>query len=264
MRTLLLFLAAAASCTADDAPFAPKFYAFQNGLPGGAPAEQAKLLKELGYDGVAQVGSGNLGERIAAYEKAGIRVLSVYLNVNDEPLSAEKIRPLAKRDALVELTVRKMTPRTVEAVRRTAEVADELGIRVALYPHAGFAVATIPQALDLIEKVDHQNLGVMFNLCHYLRNEPAADLKKTLTRTAPHLFAVSTNGADVDGRGWDTLIQPLDAGTFPQQRLLDVLEKIEFEGPVSLQCYAVKGDKRTNLARSMKAWRRMTKQSLAP
>ena len=77
----------------------------------------------------------------------------------------------------------------------TAEMAATLKIKVALYPHHGFAVATMPQALDLIAKVNHPNLGVMFNLCHYLKNENAADLETILEKSRPHLFSVSTCGA---------------------------------------------------------------------
>ena len=34
------------------------------------------------------------------------------------------------------------------------------------------------------------------------------------------------------------------------------LKKLNFKGPVGLQCYAVRGDKRTNLKSSMAAWKK--------
>ena len=203
------------------------------------------------------MGAGNLAGRVAAYEKEGLKVLSVYLNVDDTPIPADTVRPLADRGTLIELTVRKMTPRTVEAVRQTAEMAAKMNIRVALYPHHGFAVARIPQALDLIAKVGHPNLGVMFNLCHFLRGEKAEDLEATLEKAGDRIFAVSTNGADIDGKNWGGLIQPLDSGTFPQERLFSALRKLGFKGPVGLQCYGVKGDKRKNLERSIAAWKQV-------
>ena len=58
----------------------------------------------------------------------------------------------------------------------TAEMAAELNIRVALYPHLLFAIAKMPHSLFLIKKVDHPNLGVIFNLFHFLKFENAADL----------------------------------------------------------------------------------------
>ena len=238
--------------------FHPGFYAFRNGVSFGAPEKEAATLKELGYDGISQVYAGGkkLAARVAAYDKAGVKVLSIYLNVDDKPIAAEVVRPLKNRGALIELTVRKMTPRTVEAVRRTAEMAAGLKIRVALYPHHGFAVARMAQAMDLIAKVDHPNLGVMFNLCHFLKGEKSDTLEDVLKRAGPRLFAVSTAGADLGGEGWGDLIKPLDQGNFPQKRLFSALKRLGFKGPVGLQCYAVRGDKRTNLKSSMAAWKK--------
>ncbi|MCA9247271.1 MAG: sugar phosphate isomerase/epimerase [Planctomycetales bacterium] len=237
--------------------FAPPLFAFENGVAFGSFDNEAKTLKQLGYDGISQVhaGGSQLAERVAAYDRAGLRVLSVYLDVSDQPLAAELVAPLANRGALIELTIRKRTPATVDAVRQTAAMAARHKIRVALYPHHGFAVATMPQAMDLIREVDHPNLGVMLNLCHFLKGEPADDLESALEQAGSRLFAVSTCGASLGGRSWNELIQPLDSGNFPQQRLFRKLRELQFTGPVSLQCYAVPGDKRTNLERSMTAWR---------
>lgn len=235
----------------------PPFFAFQNGVRLGTPDDEARVLKELGYDGISQVflTGDPLAKKIAAFDKAGLKVLSVYLNVDDTPIAEDAIRPLADRDAIVELTVRKTTPQTVEPVRQTAEMAEKLNVRVALYPHHGFAVATMPNAMDLIAKVDHPNLGVMFNLCHFLKNENADDLEKVLKQAGDKLFAVSTSGANVDGDNWGELIQTLDQGNFSQRRLLKALREVQFAGPVGLQCYGVRGDSRENLQRSMSAWK---------
>lgn len=239
--------------------FKPRFYAFQNGVSFGSLENEAKTLKQLGYDGISQVkaGGSKLAERIAAYDNAGLKVLSIYLNVDDVPIAAEKVEPFKNRGAMIELTIRKMTPKTVEAVRQTAEMSAKMKIRVALYPHHGNAVATMPQAMDLIARVDHPNLGVMFNLCHFLKGEKAEDLEQVLETAGSRLFAVSTSGANLGGRGWGDLIKPLDQGNFPQERLFRALKKLGFKGPVGLQCYGVRGDKRTNLNSSMVAWRKM-------
>jgi len=265
-----LFIVSASAAAREPAaestkPFAPKFYAFQNGVAFGSHEQAAKTLGALGYDGVSQVfvGGEKLARQIAAYEKHGLKVLSIYLNVDDKPIAAEVVKPLAGRGGLIELTVRKMTPQTVAAVRQTAEMASKLKTKVALYPHHGFAVATMPEALELAEKVDHPNLGVMFNLCHFLRNEDPATLEQVLEKAGPKLFAVSisgadsVSGADKGGKGWGDLIKPLDQGTFPQDRVLRALKKLGFDGPVGLQCYGVRGDKRENLKRSIAAWKKL-------
>ena len=239
---------------------APELYAFENGLGFGTDAEEAAFLKKLGYAGVSQVKSGGetLARKIAAYGAEGLRVLSVYRDVGEAGVDAKDLLPLAGKDATIELTIREMKPGTLAAVRKTCLAAEGLGMRVAIYPHHGYGIATMPQALDLVSKVDHPNLGVMFNLCHFLRGEDAADLEKVLKSAGEHLFAVSVSGADSGGEEWDALIKTLDQGSFDQKNLLDTLDKAGFKAPFALQCYAIKGDKKENLARSMAAWKKLT------
>lgn len=246
--------------TADE-PISIPLYAFENGLGFGNADQEAAELKRLGYAGISQVQATGerLRQRIEACDRHGLKVLSVYLNVNDHPIAEEAVKPLADRGAIIELTIQRMTPETVKAVRQTAEMASKHGIQVALYPHHGLAVATMPQALDLIKKVDHPNLGVMFNLCHFLRGENVSDLAQVLEAAGDRLFAVSTCGADQAGRGWGELIQTLDRGDFPQQRLLKQLQSQGFQGPIALQCFAIPGDKRDNLQRSINAWKAVVK-----
>ena len=115
----------------------------------------------------------------------------------------------------------------------------------------------MPQAMELIAQVNHPNLGVMFNLCHFLKNEKVETLELVLEKAGPRLFAVSTCGANLQGQSWGDLIKPLDEGDFPQQRLMRALKKMNFKGPVGLQCYGVRGDKRANLSKSLAAWNRI-------
>ena len=244
-----------------DENFSPKFYTFFNGMPEMSYDDEAKMLKEFCYDGISQIygGGDKLAQRVAAYKKQDLKVLSVYLEATETAIDAGLIESLAE-GGMIELTVAKISPEVVDSIRQTAEMASRLNIRVVLYPHFGNAVATMPQAIELVEKVNHPNLGIMFNLCHFLKSEKAEDLEAILTKAAPHLFSVSINGADSDGKNWDTLIQTLDKGNFLQQRLLGALKKLHYKGPVCLQCYAVKGDKKSNLKQSIDAWKKILKE----
>lgn len=232
-------------------------YAFENGLGFGTDAEEAAFLKQAGYAGVSQVNAGGetLGRKVAAHEKEGLRVLSVYRDVDGAGLDAVSLGSLSGKGAMIELTVKKLTDSTPARIREICLVAEGLGMRVALYPHHGFGIATVPQALDMVSKVDYPNLGVMFNLCHFLRGENLADLEKTIAGAGKNLFAVSVSGADADGKEWDALIKPLGEGNFPMERLLDCLTKSGFSGPIALQCFGIKGDRKGNLSKSIAAWK---------
>ena len=103
---ILAAYVAFAKATESDS-FRPRFYAFENGVRFGSFENEAQTLKQLGYDGISQVqtGGAKLAERIAASEKVGLQVLSVYLNVNDTPIAADLVKPLENRGAIIELTI---------------------------------------------------------------------------------------------------------------------------------------------------------------
>ena len=146
------------------------------------------------------------------------------------------------------------TARAVKLIREIADLADESGIRVALYPHYGFYVATAQDALGLVRAVDRKNVGLTFNLCHELRAGNAKRFDDLIKEIAPFMLYASINGADHKG-GWDKLVRPLDEGEFDVAGLLVKLKNAGYAGPIGLQCYAVKGDQYENLKRSMAAWR---------
>ena len=55
----------------------------------------------------------------------------------------------------------------------------------------------MPQAMDLIEKVNHPNLGVMFNLCHFLKNEDPKTLETTLEKAGSKLTKAQQFGVTI-------------------------------------------------------------------
>jgi sugar phosphate isomerase/epimerase len=144
-----------------------------------------------------------------------------------------------------------------------ADVAQQHEVKVALYPHFGFYVATAHDALRLVRATDRANVGVSINLCHELRSGNAAQLDEIVQAAAPYLFLVSINGADHEG-DWDRLIQTLDRGDFDVGAFLKQLQAVGYLGPIGLQCYNLKGDQRENLKRSMQAWQKLQQTTHPP
>ena len=111
---------------------------------------------------------------------------------------------------------------------------------------------------DVANKVDRPNCGVIFNLCHFLRNEDADTMAAVLRAARPRLMAVTINGADLAGKNdpdWQRLIQPLDRGSFDVPSVLRELKQLDYRGPIGLMCYGVGGDAQDHLARSIARWR---------
>ena len=246
----------------------------------GAPTEVAPQVKDLGYAGIA----GRLGDQpmAEAMRAAGLKFFGGYqvvqLNAEGPALDAAlrgRIDRMQGHATAVWLglhriakggqPVPKAAPEAMEValreVRTIADYAQSRGVRVALYPHAGFWLERVEEAVDLAERLSHPNLGVMFNLCHWLKMEGAErDPAPVLQQALPRLFFVTVSGADIgDTRKmpWRQLIQPLGSGTYDVAAFLGKLVKAGYSGPVGFQGYGIQEDPRTVMTATMAAWRRM-------
>jgi sugar phosphate isomerase/epimerase len=236
-------------------------------------AEQAAMLKDLGYDGVGHIWLDGVSERLKTLDDAGLKLYQITMTVDLTPGKPaydsrfKDVLALVKgRHVQFDLLVGGMKPsdpagdeRAVKILREMSDLARDSGSQLLLYPHVSNWIERIEDAVRVAEKVDRPNVGVMFNLCHWLRVDPSRDYRSLLHRALPRLWAVSINGADVQDEkpGWDHYIQPLDRGSFDVAGLLKTLDELGYTGPVGLQCYGIGGDARDHLARSMAAWRRM-------
>lgn len=238
------------------------------------PAEQVAMIKELGYAGIGPIyhGVDDLKQWFDALDKAGLKMFAIYvpLRLDSAEASITSLKEVAAalkgRETMLWLTVTdKGHPPSatdddetaVKALQDIAGMAREAGLRVAMYPHTGCYVARVEDGVRLAEKAGCKNLGVTFNLCHWLKVD-GKDLDATLKAAQPHLFCVSINGADADGKDWKALIQPLDRGTYDVAQLLRRLKKMGYTSPIGLQHYGIKGDASENLRHSMDGWKKVS------
>jgi sugar phosphate isomerase/epimerase len=263
MKILFALVVSAAFAVASDAPL----FVFDNGVGRGSLTldEQAELTKKTGYAGIFYSGTKDIPQLLAAHNARGLKMIGIYtgMNLNDQspsydPGLPEAIRQLRGTGALITFTVNGKAAdadeKAVKVIREVCDMAAQAGLKVALYPHYGFHVATIEDALRIREKAGRSNLGIVFNLCHWLRSGDEANLETRLKQAISHTLMVSINGADHQG-DWDRLIQTLDRGEFDVKAFLKQVRRAGYRGPIGLQCYNVKGDRQENLVRSMKAWR---------
>jgi len=252
-------------------PLTNPFFAFYNGAGRDQHVpleEQAELVKRTGYAGLQFTGTQHIPEMLQALESRGLKMFAIYVAAHIdgdkpsyEPGLPEALRQLQGHGTVIWLTVRGSAPdgdaRATAVVREIADMAAASGLRVALYPHIGMYVGRLEDALRVVKSVDRPNLGVTFNLAHFLAAKDEPNLDARLREALPHLFMVSINGAEHQG-GWDRLIQPLDRGEFDVYGLLKKLLALGYHGPIGLQCYQVPGDREENLSRSMAAWRKFS------
>lgn len=277
VTTALLCTASARAGDQADWPF----FAFDNGVGRGVwtPEVQAGTLKELGYDGISYnyTNPADFRKKLSACTAAGISIHAVYVysfvDQPDKPYDPgvkEVIRMLKGTDTLIWLTLRNGKPKTMDAqaaaiVRDIASQANESGLKVSLYPHAGFYVATAEDAVRVAKATDMPNVGVTINLCHELFAGNANRLDEVVRTAGPHLNLVSINGASpIAGKGpkaWDTL--PIGAGSFDVDAFLKMVKATGYGGPIGHQFYNVPGEDREKLGRAIRAWRDMKPRAQA-
>ena len=215
-------------------------------------AAQAKLFRELGYDGAghlaqefgyAGIGTRNVTveQRAASLAAEGLRMHHVYARVvleNENPIDLKRVAEVmptlaAHRSQLVVLLLgnRKadLDERAVTVLAQIADLAKPHGVPVAIYPHHNDYTENLTEALRIVRKLDRPDeVGVMFNLIHWQNCDPNRDLRAVLTEAAPYLKAVSINGTNKD----KPAVLPLSQGDFDNAELLAILREIGFQHPV--------------------------------
>jgi len=241
---------------------------------------QVELLNELGYEGICywqrnpQSDINETAEMLGELDKNCLKAFGFYFEVNLDSLNdkypsllKETIELLKGRDSAVWISIRnekynKSSPEAddvaVAIIRQVADMAYKSGVKIALYPHAGFWMERVEDGVRVAEKVNRSNVGVCFNLCHWLMTDEEKNMESVLKVVKPYLFVVTINGADSGGRNWGQLIRPLDSGTFNTYKFLKTLKESGYKGPIGLQGYGVEGDVYENLKRAMSAWRQFS------
>lgn len=258
------------------AEWTPKLYGFcmeihdtqERTLP-----EQARMLRELGFDGVGYPLwlDGSLDENLKILDDAGLPVYLMYASVNigpegppyDANLPAA-IQRLKGRPVTVCVLLRGFPPGdargekpAIDTLRKLGDVAAEAGLRISIYHHTNDWTESLLFTLQLLDKVDHPQVGANFNLCHWLKIDGDRDYEPLLRKHADRIFAVTINGAQLGSDAWTNgLIQPLDQGNFDNRQLLRTLRQIGYRGPVGLMCFGIPGDAREHLERSMAVWKK--------
>jgi sugar phosphate isomerase/epimerase len=245
-------------------------YVFDNGVGSGTFTiqKQVQLAKSTGYAGIFAAdpeGMEQIPEFLKETRRQKIVFLGIYAGIDlseskptYDPRLKKAIRQLAGSGALITLYV--PGPRVdgdallVPLLRDICDQAQQANLKVALYPHHRYHVSRVDHALRLVETVNRPNLGIAFNLCHWLRSKDEVAVEERVRQVASKTWMVSIHGADQEG-DWDRLIQPLDSGRFNVQALVKAFQAAGYKGPFGLQCYNLSGDLQQNLKRSLNAWR---------
>ncbi|MCC6488220.1 MAG: TIM barrel protein [Candidatus Hydrogenedentes bacterium] len=285
LSTRILLVGMVVLFAADAEDNAPNpFFAFKNSMESGGPAsvdEQVKILKELGFDGFDNRDLNDLPAALAALDREGLKLCSIYFTVRidpeEEPFNPdlEAALPLLKERSTVlwcNTHSKRFKPSdpagdkfAVPIFQRIADLAAPYGVRVATYPHIGLWVETPQDTARLADKVKRPNFGTSFNLFHWnALGERKLPLDEVVRIVGPRMFLMSING-DVGPHN----IGPLEEDDIETYYgVLKAFRDAGYRGPVGLQCYLIPGDPRTHLGQSFAVWtslkERLAKETATP
>jgi sugar phosphate isomerase/epimerase len=284
MRSMVLisrrgFVKGAASCLALTSVEARAFDSGTAALPNPifayefgdiSPQQQAHFVRDYGFAGTVFDHVLDIPNRLRAMDEAHLQLFFLWLSVDIsngqmkfEPGMEAAIEALRGRGTLVWMAIQGdpavagagAEERAIQVVERVSDLAARSNLRVALYPHYGFYLARFRDVVRIAQQVRRSNVGVTFNLCHELRSGFEPEFPQLLASAMPMLYGVTINGANRQGRDWDTLIQPLGRGDYDVTGLVHTFTQAGYQGPFGIQCYGLKGDPGVYLKESMAAWR---------
>jgi len=275
LLTLLLSYTSFAQKSLDNT-----FYCFNNGVRTlkNAPKEyydQAVLIKKIGFDGLAGHSSEDNFKLRLALGKVGLKMPEVYFGMTlteDGEITYKKqlkkiIKDSKDHNLLVALTLsaegykerkQEVDELIITGIRELADYAADFNVKIAIYPHINNYCERLDHAISIAKKVDRENVGMIFNLCHLFKVEGDEGWEEKALLALPHLFMVSINGTDTGdtkNMDWDQLIQPLGEGDFDTYQIVKLLKDKGYNGLFGLQCYNINQDCEVALTNSMKTWK---------
>ena len=116
-------------------------------------------------------------------------------------------------------------------------------LRVALYPHQGSWLERVQDGVRVAKKTGRKNVGVVFSEVHFFLCDEEKNLEATLEAARPFLYVVNINGTDSNAsKELARVLQPLDRGSFDNLKLLKLLRKKGYAGPIGFHGYMIDGD----------------------
>ncbi len=259
-----------------------QFFALHNIIRGDSLYntfdKQVELVKNAGFDAIEINQTENFAEMKAAIDKHQFKGAYFYVKLKLEPPFYDSsledcIKKLKGTNVIISPFIvsesKRNKPSTHDAdtlathlLKQIGDMAKKSGLEVAIYPHYSFYVERTDHALALVKHVNRKNVGLTFNLCHWLATTNQQErmmLKPHLKELNPYLKMITISGAnDVTSQSkviWDDYILPLGQGSFDTYELVRYMIKdLKFKKTIGVQCYNLKGDKAALVKNTISVW----------
>ncbi len=259
-----------------------EFFAFHNIIRGDSIYntfdKQVELIKNAGFDAIEINQIDSFEGMKAALDKYQFKGAYFYVKIKlEQPYLDQRlekyIQQLKGTKTIIAPYVvsesKKFSPSSHNADTLVIRLIKQIGkwsknsdLQVAIYPHLGFYVERTDQALALVKEINMKNVGLSFNLCHWLATTSSnerLELKQHLKTLFPYLKMISISGANdlvtKQKNIWDDYILPLGQGSFDTFNLVKFMVKdLKYKNPIGVQCYNIKGSKTVLINSTIQAW----------
>ncbi len=223
------------------------------------PAAAVALVKAQGFSSFALSSDHSVPQYVAALATEQLPMVGVYTQTEHGNYPAGVVDAVAGTGGWIWLSISggphpKSDPAgdavALGVIEALADECQDKGLPgVALYPHVGFWMERVGDAVRLAERAARPQVGVVFNQYHWMVAEGGQALGDTLKSTEPYLRFVTINGSELQPS-----ILPLGDGAYDVTPLLQQVAALQFTGSVGLQGYSISGDIAGKLASSKQAW----------
>jgi sugar phosphate isomerase/epimerase len=264
-----------------------QFFVFHNIIIGdntyNSFDSQVKLVKANGFDGVEIGSEESFDEMFEAIKKNDFKCSSFYVKLRVEDKNVDSfltaaIKKLKGSGTVISPHIERQTQNregptaaedeaVIKLLQKLSDLCAESNLQVAIYPHKNFYLETTTHALSLVKKVNRKNVGLGFNLCHWLATtgeQERRNLYAHLETLRPYLKMMTINGAnDVisqESNLWNDYILPLGQGSFNTKGLVEFATgTMNYQGPIGIQAFNIKGDKKELLLSTAEFVRQLKK-----
>ena len=270
----------------DDHDKSNPFFAYNfGGLEDLAPAEQIRLLKDNGYDGITLRMAK--AEHVAEYmefaeivnKTEDFRIYSVFVRYNFADSEVDRNRWKVVVDLIQDQDIdlwfifgkkeNGIDDDHVEGVlRNVVNYSATKNVPVTLYPHSWCYFDTAESSLPMVKKINHPNLKLAVHTCHELKAGNAGRLAEVVHNVKDYISFITVAGAakDVDMTSRKTMdrttIQPLEDGRYDYAPFLKALKSIDYKGPVAYINFGFDKEPEDYLPKSLAEWNRLKNEYL--
>ncbi len=211
------------------------------------PGERIKMIKELGFTKYAYDWrdihlTDSKNELILAQDN-GIEILSVWIWLNPKRDSVNNLSPANEKmfNIVKELNLKttfwvglsesyfkdmsqdESLELSTDLIRFTAEKAESIGCKIALYNHKGWFGNPLNQ-IEIIKALPEHDLSLIYNFHH--GHDNIDNFSDIASKIQPYLSAVNLNGMEKDGKK----ILPIGEGAY-EKDMFNTLKEVGFKGP---------------------------------